>query len=86
MLTKNLFRRNVRAMSTTLITTTEAAEKLGLTVRAIQKMIEVGRLPAQKVGRDYLIAPDALESIPKQAPGRPPKQAPATSKKKGGKR
>jgi hypothetical protein len=45
-------------------------------------MIEAGRLPAQKVGRDYLIAPDALEDIPKQAAGRPPK----AGKKKGGKK
>jgi excisionase family DNA binding protein len=61
-------------MSTTLLTTAEVADRLGLTVRAIQKMIEAGRLPAQKVGRDYLIAPDALKDIPKQAAGRPPKQ------------
>jgi excisionase family DNA binding protein len=69
-------------MSTTLLTTSEAADRLGLTVRAVQKMIEAGRLPAQKVGRDYLIAPDALEDIPKQAAGRPPK----AGKKKGGKK
>jgi excisionase family DNA binding protein len=59
-------------MSAPLITTADAAARLGLTVRAVQKMIEAGRLPAQKVGRDYLIAPDALETIPKQAAGRPP--------------
>lgn len=57
----------------TQITTSEAAARLGLTVRAIQKMIEAGRLSAQKIGRDYLIDSAALESIPKQAAGRPPK-------------
>jgi len=56
-----------------MITTAEAATRLGLTVRAVQKMIEAGRLSAQKVGRDYLIAPDALKNITKQAAGRPPK-------------
>jgi excisionase family DNA binding protein len=66
-----------------LLTTPQAAARLGLTVRAVQKMIEAGRLTAQKVGRDYLIDPLALENIPKQAPGRPPKQVTATSKKKG---
>lgn len=60
-------------MSTELLTTAEAAERLGLTMRAVQKMIEVGRLEARKVGRDYLIHPAALENIPRLATGRPPK-------------
>ena len=71
-------------MSTTLITTTEAADRLGLTVRAVQKMIEGGRLEAQKMGRDYFIEPSALNDIPKQAAGRPPKaraEATTTSKR-----
>jgi len=42
-------------MSTELMTTAEAADRLGLTVRAVQKMIEAGRLRARKIGRDYLI-------------------------------
>jgi excisionase family DNA binding protein len=67
-------------MSAPLITTADAAARLGLTVRAVQKMIEAGRLPAQKVGRDYLIAPAALESIPKQAAGRPPGKASTANK------
>lgn len=61
-------------MSATLITTTQAADRLGLTVRAVQKMIEAGRLSAQKMGRDYFIEPDALNNIPKQIQGRPPKR------------
>jgi len=73
-------------MSTTLITTSEAAERLGLTVRAIQKMIEAGRLAAQKVGRDYLIDPNALGNIPKQASGRPPKAKPEQSNSKKGRK
>ena len=63
-------------MSDELLTTAEAAAKLRLTVRAVQKMIEAGRLEARKVGRDYLIAPSALENIPKQAAGRPPNLKP----------
>ncbi len=44
-------------------------------------MIEARRLAAQKIGRDYLISPEALAHIPKQAAGRPPK---ALSAKVGG--
>ena len=70
-------------MSAELLTTAEAADRLGLTVRAVQKMIEGGRLEARKVGRDYLIAPASLENIPKQAAGRPPKsEKRATSQKR----
>ena len=61
-------------MSAILITTTQAADRLGLTVRAVQKMIEAGRLTAQKMGRDYFIEPDALHNIPRQIQGRPPKR------------
>jgi excisionase family DNA binding protein len=73
-------------MSTELLSTAEVAERLGLTVRAIQKMIEGGRLPARKVGRDYVIDPSALENIPKQAAGRPPKPKAAAATKKVGKK
>jgi excisionase family DNA binding protein len=69
-------------MSDELLTTAQAAERLGLTVRAVQKMIESERLEAQKVGRDYLIRADALESIKRaSAAGRPPKAVNAKSKK-----
>lgn len=73
-------------MSVELLTTAEAAEQLGLTVRAIQKMIEVGRLEARKVGRDYLITPDALKDIPKKASGRPPKAKTGKMTTRGGKK
>jgi excisionase family DNA binding protein len=56
------------------LSTAEAAEKLGRTVRAVQKMIEDGRLQAEKIGRDYIIYPEALENIKRLSPaGRPPK-------------
>jgi excisionase family DNA binding protein len=68
-------------MSATLITTSEAASRLGLTVRAVQKMIEAGRLEAQKMGRDYFIEAGALENISRIVPGRPPKNALAAPKR-----
>ncbi len=73
-------------MNTDLMTTAEAADRLGLTVRAVQKMIEAGRLQARKVGRDYLIEPLALGSIPKQAKGRPPKSQIEAAKKRRSKK
>lgn len=68
-------------METDFLTTAEAAERLGLTVRAVQKMIEAGRVEARKIGRDYLISPSALNNIPKKAEGRPPKAMDKASKK-----
>jgi excisionase family DNA binding protein len=74
-------------MSDELLTTTEVADKLGLTIRAVQKMIEAGRLEARKVGRDYLIAPASLEHITKQAAGRPPNaKTNGAGRKRGGKK
>jgi excisionase family DNA binding protein len=56
-----------------VFTTKEAAEELGLSVRAVQKMIESGRLKADRVGRDYLITPESLENIERKSKaGRPP--------------
>jgi excisionase family DNA binding protein len=57
----------------TLLSTAQAAERLGVTVRGVQKMIEEGRLKALKIGRDYVISPHALEGITRQPAGRPPK-------------
>ena len=58
------------------LTTKEAAERLGLTLRAVQKMIEAGRLEATKVGRDYIIHANALDKIDRASnAGRPPKAA-----------
>jgi excisionase family DNA binding protein len=66
------------------LTTKEAAEKLRLTLRAVQKMIESGRLEAQKVGRDYIIRAVALENISRASKaGRPPK---STQKKQRAKK
>lgn len=78
----------LRAMDE-LLTTAEAAERLGLTVRAVQKMITAGRLEARRVGRDYIISAASLNSIERRSPaGRPPKgaqgvKAKGTEKKRG---
>ncbi|MFP5264820.1 MAG: excisionase family DNA-binding protein [Blastocatellia bacterium] len=61
-----------------LITTSEAAERLGVTIRRIQALITDGRLPAQKVGRDYLIKDEDLKLVTDRKPGRPRKPKTAT--------
>ena len=54
-----------------LLTTKEVAEKLGVTVRRVQALIQAGRLPAQKVGRDFLIQEKDIKLIEDRKPGRP---------------
>jgi excisionase family DNA binding protein len=59
------------------ITTTEAAARLGVTVRRVQAMINDGVLPAQKSGRDWLIQEHDLGAVQliTRKVGRPGKQA-----------
>lgn len=53
------------------LTTKEVAEKLGVTLRRVQAMIESGRLPAQKFGRDYMIKETDLKLVAERKVGRP---------------
>jgi excisionase family DNA binding protein len=70
-----------------LLTTKEAAERLGVSVTRVQQLILAERLPAEKMGRDYFIQEDDLKLVADRKVGRPrkaqsekvPKQA---SKKK----
>lgn len=43
-----------------LVTTTEAAKILGISRIAVFKQIQSGRLPAKKIGRNYLIKREDL--------------------------
>lgn len=52
-----------------LITSKEAAERLGITPRRVGALIAAGRLPATKLGRDWLIAEDALALVAERKPG-----------------
>jgi excisionase family DNA binding protein len=54
-----------------LLTTTEAASRLGITPRRVRALIAAGRLAATRIGRDWLVADDALASIATRKPGRP---------------
>ena len=56
-----------------LLTTSEAADRLGVTVGRIQQLIWSERLPAVKVGRDYVIKEEDLALVADRKPGRPAK-------------
>lgn len=65
------------------ITTQDAAEELGVSIRRVQALIASGRLPAQRVGSGvraiYLIARADLDSVRNRKPGRPGKAPAAES-------
>ena len=54
-----------------MITTAQAAIILQVSRSRILKLIEAGRLPAEKIGRDWLIRPEDLELVKVRRPGRP---------------
>jgi excisionase family DNA binding protein len=54
-----------------LISTTEAAERLGVHITRVQALVKAGRLPAQKVGKNYVINEDDLKLVADRKPGRP---------------
>ncbi len=56
-----------------LITTSQAAQQLGVSVRRVQALIKARRLPAERIGRDWLINESNLERVAERKPGRPPK-------------
>jgi excisionase family DNA binding protein len=56
-----------------LLTTKDAAERLGVTVGRVHQLIHDERLPAEKVGRDYMINEKDLKLVKDRKPGRPRK-------------
>jgi len=65
-----------------LISSAEAAERLGVHITRVQVLIREGRLPAQKIGRTYVLNEDDLKLVEDRKPGRPPKK----SGEKGGRK
>ena len=55
------------------ISTKEASEKLGISVLRVQQLIWQGRLPAQKIGRDFVIDEKDLTLVKDRKVGRPKK-------------
>ena len=56
-----------------LISSAEAAERLGVHITRVQVLIREGRLPAQKIGRTYVVNEDDLKLVEDRKPGRPKK-------------
>jgi excisionase family DNA binding protein len=71
-----------------LITTAQAAERLGVSVRRVQELISSQRLPVQQFGRTYVVDEEDLKLVENRKVGRPPKVKAETdaedSKKSGG--
>jgi excisionase family DNA binding protein len=55
----------------TLLTTNDAAARLGLSARRVRMLIDEGRLPAVRVGRDWLIQERDLRLVAVRPNGRP---------------
>lgn len=55
-----------------MISTKEAAKELGVTTIRVRALISAGRLPAQKIGRDWIICRSDLDLVRVRKPGRPP--------------
>jgi excisionase family DNA binding protein len=64
-----------------LLTTQQAAEKLGVTAGRVRQMIVDGQLPATKMGRDNFIKEIDLRLVENRKVGRPPKSANGGKKK-----
>jgi len=57
-----------------LLTTAEAAERLGVSTRRVRSLIQEGKLKAEKLGRDHVIPESALaKAVVYGRRGRPPK-------------
>ena len=56
-----------------LIGTKEASEKLKISQTRVQALIKANRLPAERVGRDYVINEDDLKLVKIRKNGRPKK-------------
>jgi len=61
-----------------IISTAEAAKRLGVTQSRVQKMIAAKRLKAIKVGREWLIDPKDLDAVKERKVGRPRKSRKGT--------
>ena len=66
-----LFRGYALGEKTKMINTKQAAQSLGITPRRVIALISAGRLPAIKIGRDWIISESDLDLVRDRKPGRP---------------
>ncbi len=71
-------------MNDELLTTDEAAARLGVTPVRVRAMIGAGRLPAEKFGHVHMIKAEDLKLVAGRKAGRPPKSLPTTQKRATG--
>src|SRR5215216_6425379 len=64
-----------------IISTTEAARRLGVTANRVRAMIRAKRLKAMKVGHEWLIDPKDLDAVKERKVGRPRKSRKSTKRK-----
>jgi excisionase family DNA binding protein len=57
-----------------MLTANDASKILGVHPSRVRVLIREGRLPAQKVGRDWIIMEKDLEKVKDRKPGRPKKK------------
>jgi excisionase family DNA binding protein len=57
-----------------LLNTKEASEKLNVSAIRVRQLIRQGRIPATKVGRDYVIQESDLKGLAERKNGRPAKE------------
>lgn len=58
------------------LTTTQVAEKLGVSLRRVQALIADGRLPSMQIGREHLIKESDVKLVENRTVGRPKKEKP----------
>ncbi len=56
-----------------LLSITEAAKRLGVIRQRVFQLVQTGKLPAVKVGSQYVIKESDLELVKDRKTGRPPK-------------
>ena len=57
-----------------LLNTKQAAEKLGISPNRVRQLVRREQLPAEKVGRDYVIKESDLKLVADRKTGRPSKK------------
>lgn len=68
----------------TMLTTEQAADRLGVTPARVRVLIREGRLPAQSFGRAHMISEADLKLVEDRKPGRPRKAEVAHAGRKKG--
>ena len=57
-----------------ILTTEQAAERLGIGSQRVRDLIKAGRLPAERFGSQWLIKEKDLKLVAVRKPGRPKKR------------